>query len=99
MSRKEHSFLSIILKSQIFILPKIGRDKGNEIRFNKFFTKTLKISIYIQPFILKWKSNNNIVIKWFYSFPSMLLTNKVIYIPLIFIHFYYFILKHSNKVT
>ena len=63
MSKREQSFFSIPLKPQIFILPKIGRDKGNEIRFNKFFTKTPKISIYIQPFILKWEFNNNIVIK------------------------------------
>ena len=52
MDRREHSFLSISLKSQIFIskLEGIGR---NEIRFNEFFTKTLKILLYTQPFILK----------------------------------------------
>ena len=26
---------------------------GNEIKFNEFFTKTPKISLYIYPFILK----------------------------------------------
>ena len=50
MGRKKHSFLSISLKPQIFILPKLG---GNEIRFNEFLAKTSKIPLYIQPFILK----------------------------------------------
>ena len=31
--------------------------------FNEFFTKTLKIPLYIQPFILKYGSNSNIIIK------------------------------------
>ena len=53
MGRREHSFLSISLKSQIFIPPKLGEMGGNEIRFNNFFTKTPKIPLYIQPFILK----------------------------------------------
>ena len=56
MGRKEHSFLSIPLKPQIFIPPplsKLGGVGGNEIRFNDFFTKTPKIPLYIQPFILK----------------------------------------------
>ena len=53
MSRREHSFLSILLKPQIFIPFEIGRNRGNEIRFNKFFIKTLKIPLYIQLFILK----------------------------------------------
>ena len=53
MGRREHSFLSIPLKSQIFIPPKLGGMRGNEIKFNDFFTKTPKIPIYIQPFILK----------------------------------------------
>ena len=60
MSRREQSFLSIPLKPQIFIPPEIG---GNKIKFNEFFTKTLKIPLYIQPFILKYGSNSNIVIK------------------------------------
>ena len=34
MGRREHSFFSIPLKPQIFILPEIGR---NRIRFNEFF--------------------------------------------------------------
>ena len=56
MGRKEHSFLFIPLKPQIFIPPdppKLWEIKENEIRFNEFFTKTLKISLYIQLFILK----------------------------------------------
>ena len=63
MSRREHSFLSILLKLQIFIPPKLGEMRGNEIKFNDFFTKTPKIPLYIQPFILKYGFNNNIVIK------------------------------------
>jgi len=53
MSMREYSFLSISLKSQIFIPPEMGGIKGNEIRFNEFFIKTPKIPLYIQPFILK----------------------------------------------
>ena len=47
MSRREHSFLSIPLKSQIFIPLKLGGIGGNEIQFNDFFTKTPKIPLYI----------------------------------------------------
>ena len=54
MSKREHSFLSIPLKSQIFIPSEIGRNERIRIRFNEFFTKTLKISLYIQPFVLKY---------------------------------------------
>lgn len=43
----------------------------NEIRFNEIFSETPKMSLYIQ-------SNSNIVIKWHYSFPSMLLSNNII---------------------
>ena len=53
MGKREYSFLSIPLKLQIFIPPKLGEMRGNEIRFNNFFNKTLKIPLYIQPFILK----------------------------------------------
>ena len=53
LNRKEHSFFSIPLKPQIFIPPKLGGMRGNRIRFNDFFTKTLKIPLYIQFFILK----------------------------------------------
>ena len=53
MGRREHSFLSIPLKPQIFIPPKLRGIGGNEIRFNDFFTKTPKIPLYIQIFILK----------------------------------------------
>ena len=47
MDRSEHSFLSILLKSQIFI-PFLRGMEGNEIRFNDFFTKTPKIPLYFQ---------------------------------------------------
>ena len=53
MNRREHSFLSILLKPQIFIPPEIRGIGGNEIRFNDFFTKTSQIPLYIQLFILK----------------------------------------------
>ena len=33
--------------------PKLGGMKGNEIKFNDFFTKTPKIPLNIQSFILK----------------------------------------------
>ena len=52
MRRKEYSLFSIPLKPQIFI-PKLGGIGENEIRFNNFFTKTPKIFLYIQQFILK----------------------------------------------
>ena len=60
MGMREHSLLSIPLKSQIFNPPKLGGIEGNEIKFNDFFTKTPKIPLYIQPFILKYGSNSNI---------------------------------------
>ena len=41
MGRGEHSFLFIPLKSQIFIFLKLGGMRGNKIKFNEFFTKTL----------------------------------------------------------
>ena len=63
MGRSEHSFLSISLRSQIFIPPEIGEMEGNKIRFNEFFTKISKIPFYIHLFILKCGSNNKIVIK------------------------------------
>ena len=53
MGKKEHSFFSIPLKSQILIPLKLRGMRGNEIRFNDFFTKTPKIPLYIQLFILK----------------------------------------------
>ena len=53
MDTREQSFLFISLKSQIFILSKLGGMGGNRIRFNDFFTKTPKIPLYIQLFILK----------------------------------------------
>jgi len=54
MSRKKHPFLSIPLKFQIFIPPKIGRNEGNEIRFNNFFTKTPKTPIYLTIYFKIW---------------------------------------------
>ena len=53
MDRREHLFFSILLKLQIFIPLKLEKIGGNEIKFNDFFTKTLKIPLYIQLFILK----------------------------------------------
>ena len=53
MNKREHSFLFIPLKYQIFIYPKLGGMGRIEIRFNEFFTKTPKIPLYIQLFILK----------------------------------------------
>ena len=64
-----------------------------------FFTKTPKIPLYIEPFILKYGSNNDIVIKCFNFIPFMLLLNKITYIPFIFIPFHSFILKYPIKVT
>ena len=51
MDRREHSFLSIPLKPQIFIPPPPQKNwegmDGNVIRFNEIFTKTPKIPLYI----------------------------------------------------
>ena len=46
MDRREHLFIFILLKSQIFISSKLEEMWGNKIRFNKFFTKTPKITLY-----------------------------------------------------
>ena len=43
INRREHLFLSIILKPQVFIPLKFEGMGGNEIRFNEFFTKISKI--------------------------------------------------------
>jgi len=64
-----------------------------------FFTKTPKMPLYIQSFILKQGSNSNTVIKWIHFILSILLTNKITYISFIFILFHSFILKHPIKVT
>ena len=53
MGKRKYSFISIPLKPQIFFPPKLGGIGGNEIRFNEVFTKTPKMPLYIQPFILK----------------------------------------------
>ena len=51
MSRKEHSFLSTLLKSQIFIPSEIEKIGGNEIRFNKYFTQNSQNTpIYSIPY-------------------------------------------------
>ena len=42
MGWREHSFLSIPLKPQIFIPLKFGGMRGNEIRFNDFFYKNFQ---------------------------------------------------------
>ena len=52
MGRRKHSFLSIFLKSQIFIHLKIGRNGGNEIRFSEFFIKLPKYPYIFNPLIL-----------------------------------------------
>ena len=62
MDKREHLFLSISLTSNFHSL-EIGRNEKNEIRFSKFLTKTPKIPLYIQPFVLKQRSNSSIVIK------------------------------------
>ena len=61
-----------------------------------FFITTHKIPLYIQPFILKWGSNSNIVIKMI-PFISFYVTPKQG--DLHSIHFHSFILKHPNNVT
>ena len=66
---REYTFLYIPLKSQIFIPAKLWKIGGNRIRFNDFLIKTPKIPLHIQPFILKYEYNSNIVIKWFYFIP------------------------------
>jgi len=56
ISRREHSFLNIPSKesnSKIFIPPKFGGIRENEIRFNEFYTKTSKLPLYIQLFYFK----------------------------------------------
>ena len=54
MGRREHSFLSTILKPQIFIPSENRKEwEGMKLNLMNFFTKTLKIPLYIQPFILK----------------------------------------------
>ena len=47
MDRREHLFLSISLKSQIFIPSKLRGMGGNEIRFNDFFLLKLPKYPYI----------------------------------------------------
>ena len=47
MGKREHSFLSILLKPQIFIPSKLGEIRGNEIRFNEFLLKLSKIPLIL----------------------------------------------------
>ena len=64
MSRREYLFRSIPLKPQIFIPLKWEEWERIELDLMIFFfIKTPKIPLYIQPFILKYGSNSNIVIK------------------------------------
>ena len=50
----ENTHSSLFPENLKFLFPlKLGGMRGNKIRFNDFFTKTLKIPLYIQPFILK----------------------------------------------
>ena len=44
MGRREHSFLSIILKSQIFIPPEIGRNGRMKLDLMNFLLKLPKYS-------------------------------------------------------
>ena len=53
IGRSEHSFFSVLLKLKFLFPPKLWGMWGNGIRFNEFFTKTLKIALYIQPFYFK----------------------------------------------
>ena len=46
---REHPFLFILLKSQIFIPPKLGGMGGNEIRFNDFLLKLSKYPYIFNP--------------------------------------------------
>ena len=64
--RKQNGYKEIFISLYSFKISnfhsfEIGR--RSKIRLNKFFTKTLKIPLYIQFFILKYESNSNIVIK------------------------------------
>ena len=52
----------IPLKSQIFITRNWNELKEMKLDLMTFFTKIPKIPLYIQSFILKYGSNNNIVI-------------------------------------
>ena len=57
MGGREHSFLSIHLKPQIFIPLKLGEIRVNRIRFNEFFIKTPKI-----PFVgANWALHSNCI--------------------------------------
>ena len=99
MDKREHLFLSISLTSNFHSL-EIGRNEKNEIRFSEFLTKTPKIPLYIQPFVLKQRSNSSIVIKWFDSirFHFISIIPKQDYLHSI--HFHYFpllYLKTSNQ--
>ena len=50
----ENTHSSLFPENLKFLFPlKLEGMRGNKIRFNDFFTKTLKIPLYIQQFILK----------------------------------------------
>ena len=68
----------------------------NRIRFNEFFTKTLKILLYIQQFILKWGSNSNC--HKIIPFHSFHVTPKQDYLHSIHFHSFPFLyFKISNQ--
>ena len=55
MGKGEHSFFSIPFNTSNFHSPKNWEEwEGMKLNLMNFFTKTFKISLYIQPFILKY---------------------------------------------
>ena len=51
---EKNTYSSLFPKTLKFSFsPKLGGMGENEIKFNEFLTKAPKISVYIQPFILK----------------------------------------------
>ena len=60
MGKRKPLLISILSKALIFISPKLGEIGRNRIKFNKIFTKTIKIpslSIYIIIGKAKGKTN------------------------------------------
>ena len=57
MGKRKPLLISIISKALIFISPKLGEIGRNRIKFNKIFTKTIKIpSLYIYIYIITGKA-------------------------------------------
>ena len=98
IGKRKHQFIYLFFsKSQIFI-PKIGELGWNEIGFNEILIKTLKISLYINPFdiyiyiyINSVLENDSISLNSFHDTPKQYYCYSI--------HFYYFILKYLNKIT